>query len=309
MPVPRTRRAVLALVSGGAAAALLTPGSVASPAIVRRRVRLAVDVRNGPGVRSCSEIAARLSERLSAATDGHIALEIGGDANAWIGSAHELADMYRSAAFGYFAGLPGQSSREAAAFRAWLATDGAVLMNRLGNDHGITCLAVSTAPRPGLIAKHKIWDTPALHRRCVVSRGLMRDIYHALGAIVVPSARFEDGTELFDSMPDIKPNAAAQLMNYAQLAPDTETTVLALNESVWRDLDAASQATLAAVARHSLFRSLLSPRRVQYGLVQDAPNSLRVSMRAVTSAILAELATRDALARRIDDSYRRAICS
>lgn len=307
---PLDRRRFVSLTTSGLAVFAAEPAGAVSTALVRRHRRLSIRVVEGPGGSLRRAALAQLGRELAVATDEQLTFHADGQADGWIGSAHDLADF--NPAFGYFAGLPCLSPIHAQAVAEWMRLEGGRLMMKLGGEHGLACFPVNAARRRGLSARRRIEGAADLYGKRIATRGLMRDVYRALGAFVEPpdcSSTAMTVVDLFDIAPSVAAKVGSTFTDYDLLAPAIETTALVLSRDAWIHLDAPAQAAIATVAQRAFARSLATQLRDLAPLSEAPPADLLAAMHAICSAHLADIATRDVLVNTIDRSYRRALCS
>jgi hypothetical protein len=246
---------------------------------------------------------------IGAATDGAVAIytstEDESDCNGWIGSAHDLVEI--ESAFAYFAGLPAAPAQTHARM-SWLTSDGAQLMTRLGANCGLSPFAIGADRHPGLLSRRKLHSAADVRCRKIATRGLMRDVYRALGAISSePSVNPVDNHSSFDfyeAVTDGFAIAQQAWIRYDKLTPATELTVLVITNAAWRSRD--MQAAIAGAAARAVAQSSAAQTALSVA-ARPPPQDLLDEMRGVTAAIIADIATRGLLVNTVDRSYRRAM--
>lgn len=321
----------------GAKAAGAAPG-LSSPSILGKtlELRMAIPWRAKSG--GYADQAAGLAQRLEAALGGRLKLHLetrvesaidtvgsdGGDLH--FGPVH--GNVARHPAFGYFAGLPGKTAAEPAAFEGWLTTGGGqALWDELARPFGIKAMmAGHTGPGPGFWATRKLQSLSQIANQKIYAEGLSREVVTALGATAA-DLRADD---VVDGLARRELLAAewgnptqclaagfplvAKFCTIGSITDQGSVLALTINRRVWDRLTADMQATLAAVAADETRRSTADVaandaimRRALGETLQISflplPLDIDAAIQRVSEAIIADVASRDALSDRIDASY------
>ncbi|MGL4395339.1 MAG: hypothetical protein ACRCS9_02255 [Hyphomicrobium sp.] len=244
-----------------------------------------------------------------------------------VGGMQDLVDL--DPAFAYFAGLPGASALAPEALLRWLEDQGArALLDELAGRHGLKVLVAGhSGERLGLWSTaNDIGDT--LTGRRMHAEGLARDVLKGLGADVVsvqPAevvAALANGTisalesgNVFHALATGVTRVAATCVSDG-ITPHGNTLVVAMPLRVWAGFDRATQTRMThalhaqaardiADAQHNadLVRHMLA--RAGIGFTHFAP-ALASDIQRISEAVIADVATRDALSRRIDGAYLTA---
>ncbi len=180
-----------------AAAALGTGRAIgpafAAPAVVARTRDLIVTSPWPDSTSGYSDLAFGFTRRLEQAFGGrlrcHLETRPGGSIDALnSGGAHlhigfEHGNVRHHAAFGYFAGLPGELGLDPRTFSDWLVSgDGQALWDACSAPYGIKSLMIAhTATGGGLWSKGNL---PALSGKRIAAQGIACDVLKGLGAVI-----------------------------------------------------------------------------------------------------------------------------
>ena len=310
-------------------------GAPAAPAISKqlRELRLALpwmESAAGP-----ADWARRLSRDVMSLSDGRLRLTPmfgvasflaavrAGDADLYFGDITDDANAHR--AFAYFGGLPGDHGMAPQHLQAWLQVGGGQeLWDDLAADLGIKpLLAAHTGTRSFLLAAERIETMGALSGRRVRVHGLACDVARGLGLepAELPPAEIAGSMRRGDvlaaecggaivsyalGLRTAAPYAAGASMNGRGRA-----LALCVRRKLWDDMDASSQAILAAAAATEFHASLAEEEAHRPFLHARAPQDrtwpiaaeLAHAIQRIADAVVAHAAGTDAPAARISTSY------
>ncbi len=256
-----------------------------------------------------------VSGGLEAVTTGFADLYIG------IDTQHDAAHP----ALPIFAGLPASPDRghdmSAAVHRAWLAGPGRALWSAALDTVDVVAMPVAhTGPSPGLYSDVAFETGQDVRGLRIGARGFAADALRLLGATVstgdADGAGALAGRGLVAAEPLLAPfETQAQWSYQPGLTPAGLSISLGARGSFWRSLAASDQAVIAAIADATSAASLELGARRQESLDQVAafrrwpmhtatPAAFARDVAVAMSAVIDDLAARDALARRAIDSLR-----
>ena len=322
-----------------AAAALGTGRAIkpafAAPAVVARTKELIVASPWPQSASGYSDLAFGFTRRLEQACGGRIKCQFimrpggsidvlnGGGADLHIGLEH--GNVPHHAAFSYFAGLPGALGLQAEEFSEWLASgDGQTLWDECSAPFGIKSLMIAhTATGGGLWSRSEL---PAISGKRIASQGLARDVLKGLGAATADAGLNETSgalasgaLEAFELAHIIEalPSGSFGTAKYSVMPGITHrgsTLAVSFGHELWQGFDYQTQAQIIGVAAHynramtselrendSIIRRLLNEmRHVEF---MPAITALETEIERVAEAVVAEIAARDALSRRINAAY------
>ncbi len=246
-----------------------------------------------------------------------------GGADLHIGFEHENVPHY--AAFGYFAGLPGHMGLDGETFGDWLTSGGGqALWDACSAPFGKKSLMIAhTAIGGGLWTKG---DLPALTGKKIAAQGLAADVLKGLGAVVTSIDMNAAGAAMASGKADAIEVAhliEALETGVAQSATTAflpglyrrgSTLAVSLKRELWDSFDAEAQALVSDVAAEYSRRKTTELRandrmlRKALGETHDiaflTPSaSLETEIARVAEAVVADIAARDALSRRINGAY------
>lgn len=285
--------------ASGAALAVGAPSlaAAAGPAVIRPMPEIALSVDGA------SFAASRFARRLARLCEGCVILRTEpqmASADAWIGSAHDLVD--RHAAFAFFAGLPRAPALSGKAYGRWMADEGGAEFDALAAVHGLKSFVIACEPPSGVWSNGPIDSAGALFGRRVFTRGLARDVVRALGA------RLADDEAKADVIDGIALRTAPirrdgfERAAVGGLTPANNAIAITFTSAAWARLPSLTQRLIATAAAKYLFRSVAV---TEVCAVQTLPFGFAAEAHAVASAIVADVATRDAATRNIDRSYAK----
>ncbi len=289
--------------ASGAALAVGAPRfavpAAAGPAVTRRmpEIALAVD--------GASFTAGRIARRLAHLCQGSVILRIEttiANADAWIGSAHELVD--RHVAFAFFAGLPRAPALSGRAYGRWMADEGGDYFDALASAHGIRSFISAREAPGGVWSKRPIDGADALSGRSVFTRGLARDVMRGLGANLAHEEAEADVVDCFASRRAPIRREGFRRVAIDGLTPTNNATAVTFTNAAWDRLPTLTQRLIAAAATDHLSRGGVVK---EVCAAQPLPSAFTAAAHAVASAIVADIATRDAATRNIDRSYTKAV--
>ena len=238
-------------------------------------------------------------------------------------------------AFGYFAGLPCDFGLPYAAHLEWLTSGGgAALWAEIARAHGITSFfAGHSGPMAGLWSKRPLMSLSDFTSKTVFTRGLAAEVAKGLGATTTCIVNGTIATDMDSGRAGVAEwgNAStsldaglADVAKYCArggLTPRGSILSLSAGCNLWdrfgRDVQTAIRLTAAdetrcsaanAIANHAiLVRGLEVAKSVTF---YDLPDEIRTAAQRVCEAVVADVASRDALSRRVNGSYldaRRAM--
>lgn len=327
------------LIAGGAAAvAATTPAAVQAAELPAPRIRadaerlrLAMpwaDTPHGP-----ADSARRLARRFETMTDGRYRIEFTGvgagpqaEADLLHGPVHDFLPQHP--AFSYFGGLPGTGGLSAQDLAHWVAIGGGqMLWDDLAAPHGWkSLLAGHSGDAPPLWTREPIAGLSDLAGQRISAPGLGSDVSRALGAeaypAVAPHAAAEalaEGAVDAVEAGDLANSLAAGLANVARCATGHglngrgTTHALSVRLSLWESLSDADKLILAAAAAEE-YQLNLAEARAHAGLARQVleargvvfapwPADIADALERVAEATIAHVASRDAAAVRINQSY------
>ncbi len=309
--------------------------ALAAPAVISRTKDLVVTSPWPQSASGYSDLAFGFTRRLEQAFGGRIrchmetgpassidALNSGG-ADLHIGFEH--GNVPHHAAFGYFAGLPGEMGLNAVTFGDWLeAGGGQELWNDCSAPFCIKSLMLAhTATSGGLWSKAGF---PALSGKRIAAQGIACDVLKGLGAEVTSIDMNAAGTAIANGSIDAVEMShvvealeagVAQAANFAivpGLTRGGNTLAVSLKRGLWDALGAEAQALVMGVAADTCRRTTADLRANDQALrevfgtangfafVSPGP-VLATEITRVAEAVVADIAARDARSRRINSAY------
>lgn len=328
--------------SAFAAAALGTGSAVgpvfAAPAIATRTRELTLASPWPQSASGYSDLAFGFTRRLEQALGGRIMCQLqtrtgssidvlnSGSADLHIGFEH--GNVPHHAAFGYFAGLPGHLGLDAETFRVWLTSGGGQgLWDECSAQFGTKSLMIAhTVTGGGLWSKSGL---STLSGKRIAAQGIAREVLKGLGAEVsgigmnaagaaIASGKI-DAVEVSHMIEALEAGIAhaANAAILPGLTPGGSTLAVTLRREFWDTLGADEQALFNGVAAdycRSITADLRANDRMLRNLLGKAhaisissPNPvLTTEITRVAEAVVADIAARDALSRRINGAYMAA---
>ncbi len=272
--------------------------AMAAPAVIRGmpEIALAVD--------GASFTAGRFAHRLAHLCKGSVFLRTEttiANADAWIGSAHELVDLH--AAFAFFAGLPRAPALSGRAYVRWMADGGGDYFDALASAHGLRSFIIGCEAPSGVWSNGPIDSAGAIFGRSVFTRGLARDVVRALGAKLARDEAKADVIDCIASIPAPIRRDEFRRVAVGGLTPANNATAVTFTRAAWDRLPSLTRRLIAAVAADHLSRTA---KAIEV-CAQTSPSAFAAAAHAISSAIVADIATRDAVTRNIDRSYSMAL--
>jgi len=329
------RREFLKTTGAAAAAAVAADRAearVASPAVVAGVRELRMATAWPDGVAGFADQAFRLARRIEAASGGRYRIHIDDGARPDAGgydlfhaSAHRHTG--RHPAFAYFAGLPIAAGLSPMALPVWLQAGGQDLFDDLAGELGEKCLLVGHSGQGSrLWSNAPISTSDDLVGRPIAAVGLGRDIVRGLGGIAVDvdaprlAASLASGQTWAAEWCGLMAGCAVGLdrastcLSPSAFNPQGEALALSITRAVWDSMPAGDQAVLEAVAAAGFFASLAEAESVEQAvasvLVQRGNNpvaplaeELSSAIARLADAVVADIASRDAISWRINASY------
>ena len=309
--------------------------ALAAPAVISRTKDLIVTSPWPQGASGYSDVAFGFTRRLELAFGGRIkchmetgpansidALNSGGT-DLHIGFEH--GNVAHHAAFGFFAGLPGEMGLNAAPFGDWLeACGGQELWDDCAAPFGIKPLMLAhTAMSGGLWSKAAL---PVLSGKRIAAQGIACDVLKGLGAEVFAVDTNAAGPAIANGAIDAIEMShivealeagVAQAAHFAIMPGLTRggnTLAVSLKREPWDALGADAQALVMGVAADTCQRTTADLRANDHALraVLSQANGitfwspgpvLATEITRVAEAVVADIAARDARSRRINSAY------
>jgi TRAP-type mannitol/chloroaromatic compound transport system substrate-binding protein len=320
-----------------AAAAPQDTAAVAAPAIIStaRELSFGSTVRFGQGPVGIA--AERLARRIDTASAGRLRIVVQaisesaltsvmtGETDLAFGTDHHNLGYHR--AFAYFAGLPFYSGLDPDAYQAWLTVGGGQLLwDDLAADFNVKpLLAGHTGRHPGLWLTRDIDTVAAFKGRTFAVPGLARDVVRHLGgeALAVPvmelAAALADGrivgaeAGVFHGMMSGL-HAAAKVHVGQGINNSGSTYAINVRRTLWEQLSAADQAVLEACAAEATREMLAETTALnpvaraalsqEHGVAfEHFSGEVIGALSRAADDVVAVVASTDAKARRIDDSF------
>ena len=325
-----------ALAFGGAAA---LAGAVPAPAIVARRRRDLVLASPFPQSASGpSDWAFRLARRLERALDDRVrvhlstvpgsSIEVLGTGAADLVFAPESANFIHEPALAFMAGLPSAFALPARVQHSWLASrEGQALWDECHERFGTKpLLAGNDGPRPGLFARRPLGSFTGLK---VAAEGLPAAVLRGLGAeprAVPPGerraalARGEiDAADAgsYDSASAVGLISSAAVCIGGVLPPAGDVFALTMRQQTWQAFSGSEQHALRNAAnenaREMLETAEANANAMRHVLAQAGglcyifiDSGLATAAGRVELALMAEIATRTNLCRRVSGAHMAA---
>ncbi len=328
--------AALVATQGATAATAATP---AAPALntAPRRLHLAMDWAHS--VAGPADMAHRLALRVREATADrlHLALQPAAELKKPRSFFTEGAECHHGCEVGhtathpalaYFTGLPSTSGLSAADLETWISHGGGQeLWDELAAGFGYKpLLAGHLGAAPLLWSNRPLNHCDDLRELRIASSGPTADVARALGAVPVAVPAQKLPHALHAGLADAVEFGAALTAMGAGLAqtarfgyaPGLATTgmavVLRIRLDVWDDLSSADRAVLATCASEA-FRTSLSETKLSNAILLQTlekrhglrlsflPENVSAALPHISEAVVADLATHDEIAQRINASY------
>lgn len=322
--------AVAALGTGRAAAP-----AHAAPAVMTRTKDFIVASPWPQSASGFSDLAFGFTRRLEQAFDGRIkcylktrqggSIDALGRGGADIHIGFEHGNVPHHAAFGYFAGLPGHMGLDSETFSDWLTRGGGqALWDACSAQFGIKSLMIAhTATGGGLWSND---DLPAFSAKKIAAQGIACDVLKGLGAVVsdidmsaagaAMASGKVDAIEVAHMIEALETGVAGTTV--AAIMPGIYrsgcTLAVSLKRELWDSLDAGAQALVSDVAAEysrlktaelrandRMLRKVLGET---HGITFLPPSAaLETEISRVAEAVVADIAARDDLSRRINGAY------
>ena len=327
--------AAAALGVGNAAEAA---AELARPSIITRIVELTVvsPWQNGRG--GFPESVAHFVQRLHAAAGPRLRLRTNflsqdsfdavtsGAADLYFGPAQ--TSVAHHPGFAYFAGLPGQSGLAPDALAGWLQNGGGqALWDEMSDLFGVKSILVGhTGPAPGFWSTRRIRSLSDISAEQIYAAGLAREVVKGLGAKPSSAAPSEvtgklARAEIFaaewgsaaQSMAAGFPSIA-KFCTASAITQQGSALALTVRRSTWDRFEPALQNAITTVAGQEFSRSLADSRdgdatlrralsdALQIGFL-PMPGDVSAAIDRISGAVVADVATLDGLAGRINQSY------
>ena len=335
--------AAVSTVGLAAEAAVVSPDAVALtspaiPAIVKGTRELVfgstVPFEQGP----VGAGAERLARRIETASDGRIRVVpraiddsalvsvMTGETDIAFGAENHNLSFHR--AFGYFGGLPFYSGLDPDGLQAWLTVGGGQLLwDDLSADFNVkSILAGHSGRHPGLWLTKEIATVADFRGQTFAVPGLARDVVRVLGgdALALPLSELaaalgdgrivgvESGGPYVGMMSGL--HAHAKIHVGQGISNSGSTYSLSVRRTLWEQLSASDQALLEACAaeetRNMLAETTALNPIARASLMQEHgvtfehfSGELIGALSRAADEVVAEVASVDAKARRIDDSF------
>ena len=307
----------------------------AAPAVLKKTRDFIVASPWPQSASGYSDLAFGFVRRLEQAFDGrikcHLETRSGGSidtlgrggADLHIGFEHE--NVPHHAAFGYFAGLPGGLGLDSETFGDWLTSGGGrALWDACSAPFGKKSLMIAhTATGGGLWTKG---DLTALSGKRIAAQGIAGDVLKGLGAVIsdidmnaagaAMASGKADAIEVSDMIEALETGVAGTAV--AAIKPGLyrggSTLAVSLKRELWDSLDGDAQALVISLAAdysrcktselRANNRMLRKALGETHGISFLAPSaSLETEIARVAEAVVADIAARDALSRRINGAY------
>ena len=307
----------------------------AAPAVLKKTRDFIVASPWPQSASGYSDLAFGFVRRLEQAFDGrikcHLETRSGGSidtlgrggADLHIGFEHE--NVPHHAAFGYFAGLPGGLGLDSETFGDWLTSGGGrALWDACSAPFGKKSLMIAhTATGGGLWTKG---DLTALSGKRIAAQGIAGDVLKGLGAVIsdidmnaagaAMASGKADAIEVSDMIEALETGVAGTAV--AAIMPGLyrggSTLAVSLKRELWDSLDGDAQALVISLAAdysrcktselRANNRMLRKALGETHGISFLAPSaSLETEIARVAEAVVADIAARDALSRRINGAY------
>jgi TRAP-type mannitol/chloroaromatic compound transport system substrate-binding protein len=325
-----------------AATAIGTAGAAtagfAAPAYIPRVHELALISPWPAAAGGYSDAVYRLARRIEQACGGRVKLHLTvgaassitalSQASTALHAGLEHDNVAHHPAFGYFAGLPCGFGMPFAAHHTWLISGGgAALWTELGRNHAVMPLmAGHSGPMAGLWSVHPIKSLSDIASKSMFTRGLAADVAKGLGAAtkcnvnVTIAADIENGLTGVAEWGSAAASLDAGLADVAKycardgFTPAGSTLSLTAGCHLWdrfdRDVqnairraagDEARRTAAVASENHALItRALTETKSVTF---YNLPGDIQTAAQRISEAIVADVASRDDLSRRVNASY------
>jgi TRAP-type mannitol/chloroaromatic compound transport system substrate-binding protein len=306
-----------------------------APAIAGDVRHFVVALASPDGVAGPADQAHRLAERIAVMSGGRYRLQFtrprasgvnavaGGEAELYFASESDHLATHRALSF--FSGLPGDRGIAAHHFVAWIHVGGGqVLWDDLAADFGVKAILAGHGGEGVFVASEAITDMSELAGRKAAVAGLACEVARGLGLEpVVPepdalAERLERGEILAAEIGGAAATCALGLGHAAPYATGASINrhgsalSLGFKRSIWEKLPASDQALFAAAAAAETqlaicedlsYRRLLRPRP-QLEATWTITAELERAIARVADAVVAQVASSDAMSSRIDASYQ-----
>lgn len=321
------RRQFLKTTTAAAATAATSAAQLAAPAVASGVRELTLATAWPDGVAGLADQAFRLARRIETATSGRYRITVLPGAAADVGGSFDLVHaspnrhLAHHPAFAYFAGLPITDGLSPSALPQWLASGGQQLWDDLSADlDEVSLLAGHTGGSSWLWSAATISGAEAFVGRRIAAVGLGRDIVGALGGTAIEAAPPDLASALREGSADAVEwcglmcgsalgldHATARVMHSA-FNPLGMAVALSIARRVWDALPAGDRTLLEAIAAAE-YRECLAESEAIDALLRATiapaatPSGLAGTIATLASAIVADVAGRDAASARIDASY------
>ena len=328
----------LAAAALGVGKATEAAADLARPSIVARTVELTVASPWKSGRGGFPESVSNFVQRLQAAAGPRLRLRANilaqdsfdavtsGAADLYFGPVQ--ASVTHHPAFAYFAGLPGQSSLAPDALAGWLRDGGGqALWDETSALFGVKSILVGhTGPSPGFWSARRIRSLSDISAEQIYAGGLAGEVIKGLGAKPSSAAPSEvtgklARAEIFaaewgsasQSLSAGFP-AVAKFCTASAITQQGSALALTIRRSNWERFEPGLQNAITATAGQEFNRSLADSRDGDAAM-RDAlrealqiafiplPGDVSAAIDRISGAVVADVATYDGLAGRINQSY------
>ena len=241
----------------------------------------------------------------------------------------EHVNVRHHPAFGYFAGLPLGTDMAYETFAGWIADGGAELWDDISARFNVkSLLAGHTGRSPGLWTSELVHSLNDLAGKRIQTQGLTCDVVRGIGgepcdaangdAVAALSAGTLDAIELGSLAHGVASGISrdAKFCMAGGLTTSGSVLSVTFRRDVWHGLGAELKSVVkivaAAEARRSIAEADANQDILQRALTEghgvsfyDAPRDLVHAATRVAQAVIADVAARDAVSRRINADYLR----
>ena len=319
-------------------AGLSTPSALATPALVQRTRDLVLaspwPANSGGFADEVHSLARRLEHacsgrvkfRLSQGSESGIDAVTSGVADLHVGLTH--GHVGHHPAFGYFAGLPVHIGLPFVNLARWLDFGGGrELWDQLSASFDTISLLAGHTGRPaGIWTVHPLTSLHDLTSQAVFSQGLARDVTEGLGAVAVEmtvtaiapnlsdgklrAAEWGNGAQcLAVGLPEV-----AKFSTTDGFVPAGSTVCLTAARATWEGLGSELQNIIRVTAMNQARRSAATASANDaiirqaltkvYGVsFYGMPLDIRSAAARMSEAVVADVASRDRMSRRINEGY------
>ncbi len=243
------------------------------------------------------------------------------------------ADVAHHPALGYFAGLPGHSGLNPDLLSAWLSQGGGqALWDETSALFGVKSILVGhTGPSPGFWSTRRIRSLADISSEQIYAEGLAREVVKGLGGrpsdcqpgeVTGKLARAEifaaewgnPAQSLTAGFP-----AIAKFCTTSSISRHGSALAITFRKSTWDGFDAELQNAITTAASQEMARSIADARdsddllrRALIDALQidfvPLPPDVSAAIDRISGAIVADVAAKDALSVRINQSYLDICC-